>query len=62
MFDATTIWPSSSSTMAEDVSTAIMYPSRIRGDIEFPLTRREIVEAGLGHHSAGAANIASGFN
>jgi hypothetical protein len=62
MFDATTIWPNSSSTVSEDVSTAIMYPLRIRGDIEFrsPLTRSDMVEAGLRHHSVGAASIASG--
>jgi hypothetical protein len=36
----------------------MMYPSRINGYIELPFTRRETVETGLGHPSAGAANIA----
>src|SRR5258708_2076020 len=30
------------------------------GDIELPFTRRHMVEAGFGHHSAGAANTDSG--
>ena len=30
------------------------------GDIEFPFTRKQIVEAGLGHHSVGAASTDSG--
>ena len=61
MFDATTIWPSSSSTMAEDSRRQYVFIED-QGRHEFPLTRREIVEAGLGHHFAGAANIASGFS
>ena len=32
----------------------------ISGDIELPFTRRLIVRAGFGHHSAGAAQSASG--
>ena len=45
-----------------EVSTAMMYPSRINVYIELTFTRRDIVAAGLGHQSAGAANIASGFS
>jgi hypothetical protein len=38
------------------------YPSRINGDIECPFTTREMVDAGFGHQSLGAASIAFGFN
>ncbi len=62
VFCATTICPIRSSREVSEVSTAIMYPSRMSGDIELPTTLRLIVDAGLGHHSIGAAQRASGFN
>ena len=61
-FQATTIFPTKSSREVDEVSMATTYPSRINGDIELPMTRKLIVDRGLGHHCAGAAHMASGFN
>src|ERR1700693_3072840 len=56
---ATTILPLSSPGSDWAQSSATISPSSIKGLIDEPLTRKQLVSAGLGHHIGGAAIISS---
>src|SRR6202163_3082344 len=57
---ATTILPLSFAGSVWEESSATISPSSIKGFIDEPLTRKQLVSAGFGHQTDGAAIISSG--